>query len=126
MGARVCWLGQLMAVWTHQLSSGALLLFAFFMISDPITGPNARRGRIAHAAIVATIALVWQFGFYLNNGLIWALFLAAPAVPMWDLLWPAAKFEWMAQGESDEIAHRVRISGGNHSDLRDRVRGVAA
>ena len=28
------------AVWTHQLENGALLLFAFFMISDPKTNPD--------------------------------------------------------------------------------------
>src|SRR5205823_9362352 len=29
----------------HRLESGALLLFAFFMISDPKTTPNSRAGR---------------------------------------------------------------------------------
>ena len=60
LALRVEFLGQRWAVWTHQLESGALLLFAFFMISDPMTGPNARRGRIVHAAIVAAIAYAWQ------------------------------------------------------------------
>src|SRR5579871_5459011 len=36
LAARVAWLGQRWNVWTHQLTSGALLLFAFFMISDPM------------------------------------------------------------------------------------------
>ena len=44
LATRVEYLGQRWAVWTHQLESGALLLFAFFMISDPMTGPNDRRG----------------------------------------------------------------------------------
>ena len=44
LALRVEFLGQRWAVWTHQLESGALLLFAFFMISDPMTGPNDRRG----------------------------------------------------------------------------------
>ena len=65
---------QRLAVWTHQLESGALLLFAFFMISDPMTSPNSRRGRIAHAAVVVAIALSLQFGLYLQNSVIWALF----------------------------------------------------
>ena len=37
---RVALLGQPWAVWSHQLGSGALMLFAFFMISDPMTIPN--------------------------------------------------------------------------------------
>jgi len=91
---RVAWLGQSRAVWLHQLSNGSLLLFAFFMISDPMTIPNHPRGRAAHAALVAAVAFLWQYALYRPNGPLWALFLCAPAVPLWDLLWPAAKFEW--------------------------------
>jgi hypothetical protein len=92
LALRVLWLGQRFAVWTHQLQSGALLLFAFFMISDPMTIPNHTRGRVAHAALVAAITYVWQFVLYRPNGLLWALFLAAPAVPLLDLVWPAARY----------------------------------
>jgi Na+-transporting NADH:ubiquinone oxidoreductase subunit NqrB len=98
LARRIEYLGQRWAVWTHQLESGALLLFAFFMISDPMTGPNDRRGRIAHAAIVAAIAYAWQVHLYRTNGLIWALFIAAPLVPTWDAIWPARKFEWTQNG----------------------------
>jgi enediyne biosynthesis protein E5 len=98
LALRIEYLGQRWAVWTHQLESGALLLFAFFMISDPMTGPNDRRGRIAHAALVAAIAYVWQVRLYHTNGLIWALFIAAPCVPIWDAIWPARKFEWTQNG----------------------------
>jgi enediyne biosynthesis protein E5 len=98
LALRIEYLGQRWGVWTHQLESGALLLFAFFMISDPMTGPNSRRGRIAHAAIVAAIAYAWQFRLYRTNGLIWALFIAAIFVPLWDAIWPARKFEWTQNG----------------------------
>ena len=95
---RVAWLGQRWAVWAHQFGNGALLLFAFFMISDPMTIPNSRNGRMIHAAIVAIAAYVWQFQFYRINGFLWALICAAPLVPIWDALWPAPKFEWTMQG----------------------------
>jgi Na+-transporting NADH:ubiquinone oxidoreductase subunit NqrB len=98
LALRIEYLGQRWAVWTHQLESGALLLFAFFMISDPMTVPNDRRGRIAHAALVAAIAYVWQVRLYHTNGLIWALFIAAPCVPLWDAICPARKFEWTQNG----------------------------
>ena len=106
LALRVESLGQRWAVWTHQLESGALLLFAFFMISDPMTGPNARRGRIAHAAIVAAIAYAWQARLYRTNGLIWALFIAAVCVPLWDAIWSAHKFEWTQNG--GDHAFKVR------------------
>ena len=109
LALRVEFLGQRWAVWTHQLESGALLLFAFFMISDPMTGPNARRGRIAHAAIVAAIAYAWQVRLYHTNGLIWALFIAAPCVPLWDAIWPARKFEWTQNGGDHGLKFFQRI-----------------
>ncbi|HVN64023.1 MAG TPA: RnfABCDGE type electron transport complex subunit D [Candidatus Binataceae bacterium] len=102
LAIRVAYLGQRWTVWTHQMESGALLLFTFFMISDPMTGPNARAGRAMHAALVTAIAFAWQFGLFANNGLIWALFIAAPAVPVWDTIWPAQKFEWTQDGGSHE------------------------
>ncbi len=63
MAVRVLYLGQRWAVLDHQLMNGALLLFAFFMISDPMTTPNHPRARALHAAIVAAIAFTWQFEF---------------------------------------------------------------
>jgi enediyne biosynthesis protein E5 len=111
---RIAYLGQRWPVWTHQFESGALLLFAFFMISDPMTGPNSRRGRIAHAALVAAIAYAWQVELYRTNGLIWALFMATPAVPLWDALWPARKFKWSQNGGGDET---VSISKPDLGDV---------
>ncbi len=102
LAQRVFWLGQPWAVWLHQIESGALLLFAFFMISDPMTIPNHRRGRVAHAALVAAIAYTWQFHLHRPNALLWALFLAAPTVPVCDRLFPAAKYQWTHEGEPYE------------------------
>ena len=113
LALRVEYLGQRCAVWTHQLQSGALLLFAFFMISDPMTGPNDRRGRIAHAALVAALAYAWQVRLYHTNGLIWALFIAAPCVPLWDAIWPARKFEWDQNGG----AHVFSANPDSHFDV---------
>jgi Na+-transporting NADH:ubiquinone oxidoreductase subunit NqrB len=104
LATRVIWLGQRWAVLIHQLSNGAVLLFAFFMISDPMTIPNDRRGRAAHAALVTAIAYFWQFHLYRTNGLLWALLIAAPAVPLWDAIWPAPKFNWNDEGEGNEAA----------------------
>jgi enediyne biosynthesis protein E5 len=116
LALRVAWLGQRWAVLIHQLSNGGLLLFAFFMISDPMTIPNDRRGRVAHAALVCAIAYVWQFYFYRTNGLLWALLIAAPAVALWDAVWPAPKFQWNSEGESNETVFTPVL----HREHRDR------
>jgi Na+-transporting NADH:ubiquinone oxidoreductase subunit NqrB len=123
---RIAYLGQPWAVWTHQLQNGALLLFAFFMISDPMTGPNHAHGRIAHAALVAAVAFAWQHELYLTNGLIWALFIASPAVALWDVVWPAPKFEWKSQGGSNESTRDTDNGrGGARIGAVRRVREAA-
>src|SRR5262249_56118432 len=51
--ARAAWLGDPLAIPLHQLQSGSLLIFAFFMISDPRTTPDSRLGRFIFALSVA-------------------------------------------------------------------------
>ena len=99
LALRTAWLGQNWLVPIHQLSNGALLLFAFFMISDPMTIPDRCRGRIVHAGIVALLAYCWQFELYHTNGFIWALFSAAPLVPVWDRAWAGSRFRWATRGD---------------------------
>ena len=91
---RVAVLGQSWSIWWHQLGNGALLLFAFFMISDPMTIPNRSATRIAYAVIVALGAAAWQFLLFKPNALIWALFLATPLVPLFDRFFLGEKFAW--------------------------------
>jgi enediyne biosynthesis protein E5 len=91
---RVLLLGQPWTIWWHQLGNGALLLFAFFMISDPMTIPNRREARIAYAIIVAAGALGWQYVLFRPNALIWSLFLLTPLVPLLDRWLPGSRFEW--------------------------------
>jgi len=111
--ARVLWLGQRLAVASHRMASGALLLFAFFMISDPRTAPDDRRGRLAHSALVAAIAFAMGAHFYVTNPLVWALFVAAPAVPLWDAIFTAPRFEWESKGaKSDEVEVQGIRDGG--------------
>ncbi len=94
LGARVLWLGQSGAIFWHQLHSGALLLFTFFMISDPMTIPNHQRARFVYAALVAVGAFLWQFYWFKPNALVWSLFLLTPLVPLLDRCWPASRHAW--------------------------------
>lgn len=92
--ARAAFLGQPWTILAHQFANGGLLLFAFFMISDPMTIPNRRSARIGYAIFVAALAFAWQFALFRTNSLLWALFIASPLVPLADRLWPGDKFEW--------------------------------
>lgn len=91
---RAVWLGDPLSIPIHQMQSGALLVFAFFMISDPKTTPDARAGRIVYAAIVATVGFTIQFAFYNAAGIILALILTAPLVPFLDRVFKDEKYVW--------------------------------
>ena len=91
---RALWLGQRMTIPLHQLENGALLLFAFFMISDPKTTPASRAGRILFAALVALGAGTVQFVLFRTNGLLYSLALFSLAVPLLDRLLPGPRYEW--------------------------------
>jgi Na+-transporting NADH:ubiquinone oxidoreductase subunit NqrB len=92
--ARALWLGDPLSIPVHQMQSGALLIFAFFMISDPKTTPDARLGRVLYAMLVAIIGFTIQFGFYNAAGIILALILTAPIVPLIDKFIPAGRYQW--------------------------------
>lgn len=91
---RSLWLGQPLDVWLHRFTDGALLLFTFFMISDPKTIPRDWRGRMIHGALTAAIAFVWQFMWFKTNALVWALFFSSLLVPVWNQIWPGEMFVW--------------------------------
>ena len=94
VAVRIAVLGQPWTIFAHQLANGGLLLFAFFMISDPMTVPNRHGARVGYAIVVALAAFAWHFALFRPNGLVWALFLCTPLVPLIDRLWPGERFEW--------------------------------
>ena len=91
---RAIWLGDPMAIPRHQLSSGALFVFAAFMLSDPRTIPNARSGRMLFAVLVAVGGYIGRFEFYEPNALLYSLAGAAVLVPAIDYLMPGIEFRW--------------------------------
>ncbi|HAP38770.1 MAG TPA: hypothetical protein DCQ94_03325 [Nitrospira sp.] len=92
--ARALWIGDPLTIPLHQLESGALLIFAFFMISDPKTTPDSRPGRITYALCVALTACYVQFGLFRPNAPLWGLILCAPLVPLIDAWLPGPRYEW--------------------------------
>jgi Na+-transporting NADH:ubiquinone oxidoreductase subunit NqrB len=92
--ARVLYLGQRGAVLWHQLAVGSLIIFTFFMISDPKTTPNSRAGRVVFAVSVAALAFYLQHGLWKYNTLIWALLFLSPLVPLIDVVLRGDRFQW--------------------------------
>ena len=91
---RSLYLGEPLAIPLHRLESGALLLFTFFMISDPKTTPDSRVGRVLFAALVAVGAWYVQFRLFRTNGLLWSLAACSVLVPIIDRLAPGARYAW--------------------------------
>ena len=76
--ARAAWLGDPLTIPLHQLQSGSLLIFAFFMISDPRTTPDARVGRFIFALAVAILGHYLAFFMQMRPALYIALIALAP------------------------------------------------
>ena len=91
---RAVWLGDPLSIPLHQLQNGALLIFAFFMISDPKTSPNSAMGRVLYGGLVASVAFSIQYIFYEPNGAILALIMLAPTVPLIDRLLSGQLYRW--------------------------------
>jgi len=93
---RALWLGDPLSIPLHRLENGAMLIFAFFMISDPKTTPDSRLGRIVFATVVALGGFWIQYGLFRTNGLLWSLAASSPFVPLIDRFLPAGRFHWNA------------------------------
>jgi Na+-translocating ferredoxin:NAD+ oxidoreductase RnfD subunit len=96
---RALWLGDPFSLPLHQLQNGALVLFAFFMISDPKTTPDTRLGRILFAGLVALGAWYVQFVWYWGNALLWSLAGVTLTVPLLDCLLPGRRYAWPTRRE---------------------------
>ena len=81
-------------VFIHQMSSGSLLLFTFFMITDPKTTPFHPTVRWIWAAAIGVISFILTEFFYVKAAPIWVLLFAAPTVPLLNRLVPHNPFEW--------------------------------
>ncbi|MDH4084973.1 MAG: RnfABCDGE type electron transport complex subunit D [Nitrospira sp.] len=91
---RAFWVCDPLTIPLHQIESGALLVFSFFMISDPKTTPDSRAGRIIYALLVAVTVLYIQFWLFKPNGPLWGLIVCSPLVPLLDRLFPGARYDW--------------------------------
>ncbi|HEY1233828.1 MAG TPA: RnfABCDGE type electron transport complex subunit D [Candidatus Binatia bacterium] len=99
---RAVWLGDPWSIPVKQLQSGALLLFTFFMISDPKTTPDSRSGRMLFAFLVAAGAAYVQFALYRTNGLLWSLAVCSMLTPLIDRVSPGEKYQWQHPNTGDQ------------------------
>jgi Na+-translocating ferredoxin:NAD+ oxidoreductase RnfD subunit len=118
---RSFYLGEPLAIPLHRLESGGLLLFTFFMISDPKTTPDSRAGRVLFAALVAFGAWYVQFRMFRTNGLLWSLAACSLSVPIIDWLLPADRYTWPTRPAA-AVVHPLKGAVYETADLRCRAR----
>ena len=80
--ARAYWLGDPLAIPLHQMQGGSLLIFAFFMISDPKTTPDSRLARLLFALAVAALGHYLAFFMQMRPALYVALIVLSPITPL--------------------------------------------
>lgn len=88
---RVLHYGYSFQVFFHWLQNGSLVLFSFFMITDPKTCPENFIAKVIHSFLVALLGYTIQFVFYIPNSLILSLFLLSFSVPIWDFFFHNSK-----------------------------------
>jgi Na+-transporting NADH:ubiquinone oxidoreductase subunit NqrB len=79
----------------HKYTSGSLLLFTFFMITDPVSTPSHKIARRLWAVGVAVLTFYMTSFLQVHTAPVWALFIVSPVTVLFDYLLKAKKFEWL-------------------------------
>jgi Na+-transporting NADH:ubiquinone oxidoreductase subunit NqrB len=104
--SRNLWLGWTWDVYSHKMMSGSLLLFSFFMITDPRAIPDHPRARVFWAMSVAVFTFILRNYFFLSTAPFWALCVLSPLTILLDRIWPATRFRW-----NQEQKKRIELHG---------------
>jgi enediyne biosynthesis protein E5 len=94
---QIIYLGWPMDHFIQSVSTGSLLLFSFFMITDPKTIPDHMMVRISWGAAIAAAAFYLTAFKFMNGAPIFVLVMAQPLVPVLDNFFKAKRFEWLPQ-----------------------------
>ena len=104
-------LGWTWDVFLHRLTSGSLLLFALFMLTDPRSIPNPRIARLIWASCIAVLTFILRNQFYVSTAVFWALFALSPLTVILDYIWSAPRFSWSKPNQlTDDGRQSLNIS----------------
>ncbi|MCI5071514.1 RnfABCDGE type electron transport complex subunit D [bacterium] len=73
---KTIYLGFEFLVWAHEFQSGALMIFTFFMLSDPKTSPDHIKGQIIYAATIASFSFILKHLLFINHAFFYSLIIA--------------------------------------------------
>jgi Na+-transporting NADH:ubiquinone oxidoreductase subunit NqrB len=102
------WLGWTPDVFVHKMMSGSLLLFSFFMITDPRAIPDRKIARIIWSLCVVIVTYVLRNHYFLPTAPFWALFALSPLTILFDRFFPAKRFQWI----TTKLTEQYKVSEG--------------
>lgn len=91
---QILYLGWPLDFFVQSVTTGGLLLFSFFMITDPKTTPDHPVARIVWAIAIAAISFYLSAFLFINGAPIWVLVCSQPLVPVLDHFFKAKRFQW--------------------------------
>ena len=112
---QIIYLGWPMDFFIQSISTGSLLLFSFFMITDPKTTPNHTVARVGWSIAVAAVAFYLTTFKFINGAPVWVLIAAQPLVPLLDKLFKARTFQWRSSKALNREESRFLQSVYTHS-----------
>ena len=107
---QVLYLGWPLDFFIQSITTGSLLLFSFFMISDPKTAPDHKIARILWAVIIAGISFYLTSFKFINAAPVWVLVLLAPLVPLLDAIFRSKRFQWASSQTSQSKGPVLSLS----------------
>lgn len=107
---QVLYLGWPMDFFIQSVSTGTVLVFSFFMISDPKTTPDHAVARIIWGTLVAVLAFYMASFRYVNGAPVLALIILQPIVPILDHFFRARRFQWSPSPHLGTLAHNQVIT----------------
>jgi len=83
-------------VFFHKFTSGTILLFAFFMITDPVTTPKSVKGRVIWGIITAVVTFILSNWYQNYTAPIWAMFFLMPSTVLFNIIFKGQEFFWLS------------------------------
>jgi enediyne biosynthesis protein E5 len=91
---QIIFLGWPVDFFVQSISTGSLLLFSFFMITDPKTTPNHPLARIIWAGSIGAISFYLATFHFVNGAPVWVLVMLQPLIPVLNYFFKSNAFEW--------------------------------
>lgn len=114
---QIIYLGWPMDYFIQSISIGSLLLFSFFMITDPKTTPNHHIVRIIWSIAIAAVSFYLSAFKFINGAPIFVLICAQPLIPLLDTLFKAKAFQWNPPAKLTEKDNQFLNTAYNNLSL---------